>query len=194
MGVQVPLGSSAPLLRITAEQLEAMASKGALAGFPRIELRDGVLCQRNSQYRPHLLAKSAVYDALRDALRGLGSPLGVASEGSVRVGENEVPMPDVFVWEVHRGTGPVPVEHVRLIAEVSDTTLEDDLGRKRRIYAAGGVPEYWIVDLAGQVVCQHAAPERDAYASGVAVPFGAPLSAATIPGLRIDTAALRDEG
>ena len=193
MGIQVPLGSSAQLLRVTAEQLEAMAARGALAGLPRIELRDGVLCQVNPQYRPHLLAKSAVYDALRDALRALGSTLGVASEGSVGVGEREVPMPDVFVWEVHRGAGPVPVEHVRLIIEVSDTTLEDDLGRKRHVYAAGGIPEYWVVDLSGRVVLQHWAPVNGSYTREAVVPFGKRLSAATLTGLGVDTTALRDE-
>ena len=193
MGVQVPLGSYSQLLRVTAEQLEAMAIRGALAGLPRIELRDGVLCQMNPQYRPHLLAKSAVYDALRDALRALGSTLGVASEDSVRIGEREVPMPDVFVWEVHRGAGPVPVEHVRLVVEVSDTTLEDDLGRKRQVYAAGGVLEYWVVDLLGRVVRQYWAPGDDGYASETVVPFGGQLSAATLPGLDIDTTALRED-
>lgn len=194
MGAQIPLGSSAQLLRITAEQLEAMAARGALAGLPRIELRDGVLCQMKPQYRPHLLAKSAVYDALRDELRALGSALGVASEGSVRIGEREVPMPDVFVWDVHRGAGPVPVEHVRLVIEVSDTTLEDDLGRKRQVYAAGGVPEYWVVDLLGQVVRQYWAPSDGSYAKEAVVPFGGRLSAATLPDLGMDTTALRDEG
>lgn len=192
MGVQVPLGSSAQLLRVTAEQLEAMAARGALAGLPRIELRDGVLCQLNPQYRPHLIAKSAVYDALRDALRALGSSLGVASEGSVRIGEREVPMPDVFVWEVHRGAGPVPVEHVRLVVEVSDTTLEDDIGRKRQIYAAGEIPEYWVVDLSGRVVRQYWGPENGSYANEGIVPFGGRLSAATLSGLGIDTVALQD--
>lgn len=193
MGVQVPLGSFAPLLRVTAEQLEAMAACGALAGLPRIELRDGVLCQVNPQYRPHLIAKSAIYDALRDALRALGSALGVASEGSVRVGDREVPMPDVFVWDVHRGSGPVPVEHVRLVVEVSDTTLEDDLGRKRQVYAAGGVPEYWVVDLTGRVVRQYWTPGQDSYAEEAIVPFGRQISAATLPGLGFDTTVLQDD-
>lgn len=193
MGAQVPLGSLASLLRVTAEQLEAMAARGAFAGLPRIELRDGVLCQVNPQYRPHLLAKSAVYDGLRDALRELGSALGVASEGSVRIGEREVPMPDVFVWEVHRGTGPVPVEHVRLVVEISDTTLDDDLGRKRQVYAAGGIPEYWVVDLSGHVVRQHWVPLDNEYASETTVPFGERLSAATLPRLSIDTTTLKDE-
>lgn len=194
MGVQVPLGPSPPLLRITAEQLEALASSGALAGLPRIELRDGVLCQMPPQYVPHLLAKAAVYDALRDALRALGSPLGVASEGSVRVGEGEVPMPDVFVWEIRRGRGAVPVERVHLIVEVADTTLDEDLGRKRQLYAMGGVPEYWVVDLAGRIVRQHWEPEATGYRRKQRIPFGRQLAAATMPGLQIDTAPLLEVG
>ena len=194
MGVPIPLGASAPLLRITAGQLEAMAARGALADFPRLELRDGVLCQMSPQYRPHLLAKTAMYDALRDALRALGSPLGVASKGSVRISESEVPMPDVFVWEVQRGDGPVPAGRVRLIVEVSDTTLEDDLGRKRLVYAAGGIPEYWVVDLAGQAVHQHWSPGGDGYTGEALVLFGKPLAAETLPGLCISTAPLQDGG
>lgn len=194
MGVQLPPTSPPHLLRITAGQLEAMATTGALAGLPRIELRDGVLYQVNPQYRPHLLAKSAVYDALRDALRALGSPLGVASEGSVRINEREVPMPDILVWDVHRGTGPVPAEHVRLVVEISDTTLEDDLGRKRQVYATGSIPEYWVVDLPHQVVHQCWTPVDGRYANEASVPFGSQLVAAAVPGLRIDTAPLRDEG
>ena len=31
MGIQIPLGSSARLLRLTADQIEAMAAQGALA-------------------------------------------------------------------------------------------------------------------------------------------------------------------
>ena len=194
MGVPIPLGPSPPLLRVTAGQLEAMAARGAFAGFPRLELRDGVLCQMPPQYRPHLLAKTAAYDGLRDALRALGSPLGVASEGSVRISESEVPTPDVFVWEVQRGGGPVPAERVRLVVEVSDMTLEDDLGRKRLVYAAGGIPEYWVVDLAGQVVHQHWSPGSGGYGGEALVPFGKPLAAAALPGLCIDTAPLQDGG
>ncbi len=171
-------------------QLEALAESGVFAGLPHIELRDGVLCQISPQHRPHLRAKTAMYDALRDALRALGSPLGVASEGSVRVGEREVPMPDVFVWDVHWGAGAVPVEHVRLVVEVSDTTLDDDTGRKRQVYAAGRVPEYWVVDLAGRQVRQYWMPGEDGYAREEAVAFGKPLAAATLPGLVIGTAAL----
>jgi len=80
---------------------------------------------------------------------------------------------------------------VRLLVEVSDTTLEGDLGRKRLVYAAGGIPEYWVVDLAGQVVRQFWSPGTGTYADETMTPFGKLLASAALPGLRINTAALQ---
>lgn len=185
------LDAPVPLLRITAHQMLAMAERGAFNGLPRLELRDGMLCQMSPQHRPHALAKTALYDALRDALRALGSPLGVMQEVSVAVSLTEVPMPDVIVWDVQAGDGPVPVELVRLAVEVSDTTLADDLGRKRDVYAAGGIGEYWVVDLGGRVVHQHWQPIGTVYSRAARVPFGQPLASAVLPGVQVDTSTLR---
>ena len=192
MGFSIPLDATAPLLRITADQLEVMADRGAFVGLPRLELCDGVLCQVNPQHMPHIRVKMAIYDALRDALRAINSPLGVATDGSVRIGEYEVPMPDVFVWNPRWGRGAVPVEHVRLVVEVSETTLSDDLGRKRRIYAAGGTPGYWVADLGGQVIHQHWSPADDVYTGKALTPFGGLIASATLPGLQMDTSILQD--
>lgn len=39
-----------------------------------------------------------------------------------------------------------------LVAEVADTTLASDLDEKKQLYAALGIPEYWVVDVKGQRV------------------------------------------
>ena len=190
MGVLIPLGSHSTLLRITAGQLEAMHERGAFSGLPPLELRDGVLCQMSPQHVPHALVKTALYDALRDALRALGSPLRATPEVSLAVADTEVPIPDVIVWDVKRSRGAVPVERVRLVAEVSDTTLADDLGRKALVYAAGNILEYWVVDVNGRVIHQHWQPGPDGYARIAPIPFGQPLQSVAVPGLAIGTAAL----
>lgn len=110
------------------------------------------------QYRPHLIAKGEMHEALFGALRAAGSSLRVSSEGSVRLGDHDVPMPDIIVWEMLRGPGAVPGERVRLAVEVSDTTAKDDLGPKRALYAAAPIPEYWVVDLPARAVRQFWAP------------------------------------
>jgi Uma2 family endonuclease len=110
----------------------------------------------------------------------------------VRLGEGEVPQPDIILWEPIRARGPVPADRVRLVVEVADTTQADDLGRKRALYAAAGIPEYWVVDLPGRVLHQYWAPELDVgvYARAAAVPFGVAARSATLEGLAVVTDAL----
>ncbi len=183
-----------PLVRLTAEQFEKMADAGVFM-YPNdhVVLREGLLCRMNPQNIPHMTAKADVYDALLDALRALGSKLRVGSEGSVRAGDHDVPQPDIIVWDPIRARGQVPRERVRLAVEVSDTTLSDDLGYKRALYAAAGIPEYWIVDLRGQVVHQNWAPAAGTYSRAEVVPFGDPVASVAVPGLVIGTAALQEQ-
>jgi Uma2 family endonuclease len=77
-----------------------------------------------------------------------------------------------------------------LLAEVSSSTLDTDLGRKLKLYAAAGVPEYWVVDVNQRLIHQMWHPGGEAYAERREVAFGQPISAATIPDLTIETTTL----
>jgi len=37
-----------------------------------------------------------------------------------------------------------------LVGEISDTTLAIDLDEKKQLYAALGIPEYWVIDIRGK--------------------------------------------
>lgn len=39
-----------------------------------------------------------------------------------------------------------------LVGEISDTTLASDLDEKKQLYAALGIPEYWVIDVRGNRV------------------------------------------
>ena len=52
-----------------------------------------------------------------------------------------------------------------LVIEVAETSVRLDLVRKARIYAAAGVPTYWVVDLGRDLVHVHTEPTADGYAS-----------------------------
>lgn len=39
-----------------------------------------------------------------------------------------------------------------LVGEISDTTLATDLDEKKQLYAALGIPEYWVIDVRGKRV------------------------------------------
>ena len=76
--------------------------------------------------------------------------------------------------------------------EVSDSTLDIDLGRKADLYANAGVPEYWVVDVNENRVLMHANPRGDGsgYDGQLDVPFGERLFAVTIEGLMVETGGL----
>ena len=89
--------------------------------------------------------------------------------GSLAASPGSEPEPDVAVTrqsgEVYLQTGIPPGSEFRLVVEVSDTTLWRDRGQKARLYAAAGVPEYWIVNLSGRTVIVHRSPADGEYRS-----------------------------
>ena len=62
-----------------------------------------------------------------------------------------------------------------LVVEVADSSLNYDLRRKSRVYAAFGVRELWVVDAARRVIYGH---------DGVA-PGGYPIFDEHGPGIRL---------
>lgn len=50
-----------------------------------------------------------------------------------------------------------------LVGEIADTTLASDLDEKKRLYAALGIPEYWVVDINGERVLAFRLQENGKY-------------------------------
>jgi Uma2 family endonuclease len=72
---------------------------------------------------------------------------------------------------------------VALLVEVSDTTLDLDLGPKLRIYAEAGVPEYWVVDLNGGRLTRMWEPVGDGDLIRDETPLGQQVKCMTVSGL-----------
>lgn len=53
----------------------------------------------------------------------------------------------------------------RLVGEISDTTLASDLDEQKHLYAALGIPEYWVIDIRGQRVFAFQLNDRGEYES-----------------------------
>jgi hypothetical protein len=87
----------------------------------------------------------------------------------------------------YKEDGLLPLEGLALVVEVANTTLRTDLGRKLRIYAEAGVPEYWAVDLRNDKLHQMWSPEGKAYREKREVALGDAVQAETIAGLRVET-------
>ena len=174
-------------LPLRVEDFFRLDESGAFEGYGKTELLDGGVVYMNAQHRPHARCKAALYDGLRDALRGLDSPLSVMIEASVAMPPHDAPEPDLVLTSEPDGLGPVPLATVALIVEVSDATLAGDLGAKATIYARHGVPEYWVADIAGKRIIQHSQPSLHGYAIRRDVAFGDAIEAVTVAGLAVAT-------
>jgi len=77
------------------------------------------------------------------------------------------PEPDIAVLNRPSSelrNNPVPSD-IAMLIEVSDKTIDFDLGPKARLYARAGIPEYWVIDLNRRVFHQHRQPSAEGYGS-----------------------------
>jgi Uma2 family endonuclease len=126
-----------------------------------IELLEGALVEMSPEGPPH----GGIIEMLNAVLsRGIDEGRRVRVGSGYAAGAFSEPEPDLAV--VDAPTRWPRKEHpssAHLVIEVSCSSRRKDLGRKARIYAANGVPEYWVVDLAEQVVHVHTDPRPDGY-------------------------------
>ncbi len=149
-----------PLHALTVSDVQAMVEAGILEENSRVELLDGVLVEMSSQSPPHAYA-------LRH-LMTLGAPVAIAAglelsaQGPLDVGNPiSLPEPDFAI------VPKTPIDRhptgALLVVEMGNTSLRMDLGRKARIYAEGGVPEYWVLDIQSREIVVHLAPVGSRY-------------------------------
>lgn len=144
-----------PLRRVEYDRLVAL---GTFEG-ERIELIDGALRRMSPIGPPH----SSAVDLLNELLvLALARRARIRTQGSFAASELSEPEPDVSVLPLRDySTAHPDVAH--LIIEVADSSLSYDRGRKAKLYAECGVPEYWIVNLVSRVVEVHREPGADGY-------------------------------
>ena len=182
------------LATFTNAQFERLVRSGGL-GDKRVELRRGMIVEMSPQFYQHAHVKSELTLALAAALTGAGLPWRVFNEASVAFGGGFEPMPDIVVFDptnVPRDLdGPIPAGVVKLVVEVADSSLGDDLGEKLEDYAGAGLAEYWVADVQGRIVLRHSGPQANAYARREPAHFGEAIAALTHARLRIDTSTLK---
>jgi Uma2 family endonuclease len=177
--------------KLTAKDFWLLADSGAFAHHARTELIEGEIWVVNSVHRWHARVMAALHLELARAIGGAGLPLEVLLAGSVSMSDDSVPEPDLSVIEpLDPDADTIARDELKIAVEISDSTAEFDLGRKARLYARHGVPEYWVIHRERREVVQMWGPEGEAYAERQEVKFGERLSAATIDGLTVETARL----
>jgi len=174
----VHVDASLPVHPLTVDDVHAMVRAGILGEDDRVELLDGVLVEMSPQGPAHLRAVSRLTMLLAPVAAAAGlevspqCPLDVASPISL-------PEPDIYVAAAG-GWDAYPAGAL-LVVEVSVTSRAVDLGRKAAIYAAAGIPDYWVIDIANRRLVVHREPAGDHYDDVAALTDADVITAARLP-------------
>jgi Uma2 family endonuclease len=147
------------LFRITKETFYRMLEAGEFNG-KRVELIGGEIVEMPAQSNWHGWAIKAATTHLDAAY---GPNYWVRVQMSLDLSPFSVPDPDLAVirgryLDLAQRTNPTTA---LLVVEVSETTLGEDRRGKGSLYAASGIPEYWIIDLVHRVVEVYRKPQPD---------------------------------
>lgn len=125
----------------------------------RVELLHGMVVRRSPHGPDHDATIERLTELLVIALRGRAR---VRIQSSFAASDTSEPEPDVAVVPIadYRRAHPTVAE---LIVEVAGSSLARDRGSKAAVYAASGVREYWIVNLAERTIEARTDPQHDGY-------------------------------
>jgi len=158
-----------------------MVEAGVYGPQDRIELIDGQLIDVPPQGSPHFGTLTRVEHRFREAF---GTRALVRGQGPLPVGVDSQPEPDIALvrWSERFYVDQHPaVADTYAVVEIAYTSLQFDRGVKRRIYGAGRVPEYWIVDVQAGAIEVYRGPHDLGYTSPAVFRRGQSVSFAAFP-------------
>jgi Uma2 family endonuclease len=160
-----PIRIPSPLYRMTLEQYESLIASGFFTKHDDVHLINGYVVTR--------MAESPLHGAVCDAiLKAIGAILLAGwyarSEKGLRIPtQTSIPRPDLAIvrgdWRDYLARYPEPAD-AALVVEVSLSSLDEDRAMAD-IYAAGGIPVYWIVDVDDGQVEVYSNPGPSGYQS-----------------------------
>jgi Uma2 family endonuclease len=173
--------------RFTIEEYYLMAKAGILGEDDRVELIDGEIVEMAPIGSYHA---SRVKRLIQLLSQQVGSRAIVSAQDPVRLAEHSEPQPDIALLrprdDFYASAHPGPAD-VLLIIEVADTSADYVRQVKAPLYARAGIPEYWLVDLAGQRIEVYRDPSAGEYRQVRLVRRGERLSPEALPSLELSS-------
>ncbi len=146
------------------DQFELMDQAGVFNGVERrVELIEGKIIQMAPGSTDHGGVNAKAIFVIMSALRAL-SPrpaLEVMTNATLQIGRRSAPLPDVFVMRAGEDGKYAQADQAVLVIEISVSTVKSDLTVKSRLYARGGIPEYWVVEPKTRKITVHREPRAD---------------------------------
>ena len=151
------------LYKWTVEDYHQIIESGVLEG-KSVELLRGDIVTMSPEKPIHSSRIDTVADYLRDVLRGIAK----VREAHPVTLDNSEPEPDIAIVRLQADNysthHPYP-QDIYLLIEVSNNTLNRDLGDKSIIYAQNSIAEYWVIDLPHSKLWIFTQPEQNGYAN-----------------------------
>jgi len=166
-----------PLRRVEYDRLVALG----VFENERVELLEGELVTMSPIGSPHNFAVQSLTELLILALRGR---CWVRPQMSFVADDLSEPEPDLAIVPRVDYHDEQPSQAL-LVIEVAESSLAYDRGRKLRVYASCGVPEYWVVNIPKRCIEVYADPEGSAYTHSTRYELGQSLSPAAFPDIVI---------
>src|SRR6185503_363226 len=152
-----------PRRRWSVAEIEAMVAKGIILEDERFEMIGGEVVPMSPKGNRHELVKKALQQYWTPLI--VGSPIGLITETTLRVGQDEFYEPDFLFWPRSIPLKDVTAANALLIVEVADTSLRYDLGTKADIYARLDLCELWVINAETLVTTIHREPQPTRYAN-----------------------------
>lgn len=173
-------------VRWTCAEFHQLGDLGAFEGR-RAMLIDGVILEEGQMIPPHAqtlgLSDAAVRQAFDQGWR-------VRQQSPLVLGRETDPEPDLAVV---RGGPREYSSHpttAELVIEVADTSQAFDTDEKRKLYAAAGIQEYWVVDVNARQLIVYRSPQGSDYpapnildSKGAVSPLAAPSASIRVADL-----------
>ena len=138
--------------------------KAGILGDRNIQLIDGELVEMSPEGITHAAYAGNMADYLRQILSGKA---WIREAHPITINNSE-PEPDIAIVKLPKSkyfqNHPLPQDILWLI-EISDTTLAYDLNRKKEIYAAANIAEYWVADVKNSKLTVFTQPRNSNYLS-----------------------------
>jgi Uma2 family endonuclease len=160
-----PLGRTPRIKRWSVPEFHKICADPAFEN-KRLILIEGDILEMPAPNPPHDAALGLVEEALRTAF---GAQHWVRGQMALVMGLSTDPLPDVAVVPGSpRDYSSKQPQTALLVVEVAESSLSYDVGEKSNVYAAGGIQDYWVLDLVHRQLIVFREPAADALE-----PFGA---------------------
>jgi Uma2 family endonuclease len=163
MGTAVRVTSAAeglPRRRFTIAEVEAMVAAGVMEEDERLELIGGELVPMSPKGNQHEIVKRALLDRW---FRARPEEVHLAPETTFRLSEDTYLEPDVVIYPRSTGIRGLSASNILLVAEIADSSLRYDIGRKAALYASFGIRELWVIDAVRLTTRVFREPAPDGY-------------------------------